>query len=137
MIFTLHKFRHYLLANPFTFFIGHQALKYLVNKPVHQGNIFRWLLLFQELVFDLIIQLGKNNVQPDHLSRLATREESKGIDGDLPKEHLFRVEVSPKNLEDIENFLEEGKAPEDLLTNKQKSTNLKSCTFHNHKWVSL
>jgi len=59
------------------------------------------------------------------MSRLETREESKGIDSNLPKKHLFRVEFSPKDLEDIENFLEEGKAPEDLSTNKKTLLALK------------
>jgi hypothetical protein len=62
MIFALQKFRYYLLANTFTFFTDHQALKYLVNKPVHQGNIFRWLLLFKEFEFDIIIQPRKKNI---------------------------------------------------------------------------
>jgi hypothetical protein len=39
MIFSLQKFHHYLLENPFTFFIDHQDLKYLVNKLIHQGRI--------------------------------------------------------------------------------------------------
>jgi len=47
MIFSLQNFWHYLLENPFIFFTDHQALKYLVNKPVHQGKISRWILLFQ------------------------------------------------------------------------------------------
>ena len=47
MVFALQKYPHYLLANPFTFYTDHQALKYLVNKPLHHGRIFRWLLLFQ------------------------------------------------------------------------------------------
>ena len=47
MVFALQKYRHHLLANPFTFYTDHQALKYLVNKPLHHGRICRWLLLFQ------------------------------------------------------------------------------------------
>jgi hypothetical protein len=39
MIFKLQKFCHYLLENAFNFFVEHQALKYLVNKPIHQGKI--------------------------------------------------------------------------------------------------
>lgn len=35
MIFTLKKYQHYLLVNPFIFYIDHQALKYPMNKPVH------------------------------------------------------------------------------------------------------
>ena len=47
MVFTLQKYWHYLLANPFVFYNDHQALKYLVNKPLHHGRFYRWLLLFQ------------------------------------------------------------------------------------------
>jgi hypothetical protein len=53
MIFALHKFQHYLLVNPFTFFTDLHALKYLFNKPVHQGKICCWLFLFQEFKFDV------------------------------------------------------------------------------------
>jgi hypothetical protein len=48
MIYALQKFRHYLLGSHFKFFTDHSALKYLVNKPVLEGRICRWLLLFQE-----------------------------------------------------------------------------------------
>jgi hypothetical protein len=34
MIYVVKKFQHYLLGNNFTFFVGHQALLYLVNKLV-------------------------------------------------------------------------------------------------------
>jgi hypothetical protein len=33
MVFSLHKFRHYLLGNKFVFYVNHMALVYLVNKP--------------------------------------------------------------------------------------------------------
>ena len=46
MVFALQKYRHYLLANPFIFYIDHQVIKYLVNKPLHHGRICRWILLF-------------------------------------------------------------------------------------------
>ncbi len=32
MVYALHKFRHYLLGNMFTFYMDHMALVYLVNK---------------------------------------------------------------------------------------------------------
>jgi hypothetical protein len=46
MIYALHKFRNYLLGSHFKFFTNHSALKYLVNKPVLEGRICRWFLLF-------------------------------------------------------------------------------------------
>jgi hypothetical protein len=36
MIYALKKFQDYLLGNSFTFFVNHQALLYLVNKPMLQ-----------------------------------------------------------------------------------------------------
>jgi len=56
MVFSLQKFRHYLLENTFTFNTNHQALKYLVNKPLHHGRICRWLLLFQEFEFNVVVR---------------------------------------------------------------------------------
>jgi hypothetical protein len=33
MVFSLHKFIHYLVGNKFFFYVDHMALVYLVNKP--------------------------------------------------------------------------------------------------------
>ena len=46
MVYALHKFHHYLLGGHFKFYTDRSALKYLVNKPVLEGRICRWLLLF-------------------------------------------------------------------------------------------
>jgi len=59
MIYALHKFRHYLLGSHFKFFTNDSALKYLVNKPVLEGRICRWFLLFHELSFEVIINPGR------------------------------------------------------------------------------
>jgi hypothetical protein len=37
MIYAMKKFRHYLLGNNLIFFVDHQALFYLVNKPIMLG----------------------------------------------------------------------------------------------------
>ena len=75
MVFALQKYRHYLLSNHFIFYTNHQALKYLVNKRLHHERICRWLLLFQEFEFEVIVRPGNLNVGPDHLSRIDTGEE--------------------------------------------------------------
>ena len=111
MVFSLQKFWHYLLANPFMFYINHQGLKYLVNKPLHHGRICWWLLLFQEFEFEVVIQPGKASVGLDHLSRVESGVDPTGIDDDLPDAHLFKVEEIPVELADIRQYLQEGKAP--------------------------
>jgi len=68
MIYVIKKFHHYLLGNNFTFFVDHQALIYLVNKPTIIGRITRWLLLLQEFNFKVIYKVGKVHFLPDQIS---------------------------------------------------------------------
>jgi hypothetical protein len=61
MVYALHKFIHYLLGKHFKMFTDHSSLKFLVNKPLLGGIICRWLLLFHEFDFEVIVKLGKLN----------------------------------------------------------------------------
>ena len=84
MVHALQNFRHYLLGAPFKMFIDHSALKYLANKLVLGGRIWRWLLLFQEYDFEIIVKLGRLNASPNHLSRLESGEEPTSLEDNLP-----------------------------------------------------
>lgn len=68
MVYALQKFRNYLLGASFKMYTNHSVLKYLVNKPVLVGKICRWLLLFQEYEFEVIVKPGHLNAGPNHLS---------------------------------------------------------------------
>jgi hypothetical protein len=68
MVFSLHKFRHYLLGNKFVFYVDHMALVYLVNKPQVSGRITRWLFLF--LKYNFTIVYNRTHVGVDALSKL-------------------------------------------------------------------
>jgi hypothetical protein len=87
-------------------------LKYLVNKPVLEGRICRWLLLFQEFLFEVIVKPGRCNVGPDHLSRLESGESGGAVDDQLPDADLFQIEAIPEYLEDIVVFLSTRTCPE-------------------------
>jgi hypothetical protein len=39
LIYTIKRFHHYLLGNNFMFFVDHQVLTYLVNKPTIIGQM--------------------------------------------------------------------------------------------------
>jgi hypothetical protein len=54
------------------FFMDHLVLKYLVNNPVLVGSICRWLLLFQEFDFKVIVKLENMNVGQNQFSRIQT-----------------------------------------------------------------
>ena len=119
MICSLQKFRHYLLGAHFKFFTDHFILKYLVNKPMLEGRICRWLLLFQEFSFEVIINLGRCNVGPDHLSRLDSWESGRAVDDHLLDADLFRIEAILKYLENIAIFLSIGACPETYSTTQK------------------
>ena len=129
MVFVLQKYRHYLLANPFIFYTNHQELEYLVNKPLHHGRICRWIILFKEFEFEVIVKPGKLNVGPDHLSRIDTGEEPIGVEDDLLDTHLFRIEFVLIELEEIAQFLENGQAPEGMSTKKKQILTMKDAPY--------
>lgn len=56
MVYSLQKFRHYLLGGLFKFFTNHSNLKYLVNKRILEGRICKWIFLFQEFTFEVIVK---------------------------------------------------------------------------------
>jgi hypothetical protein len=83
MVYALQKFRHYLMGGHFNMFTGHFALKYLVNKPVLGGRICRWLVLFQEYDFEIVVKPGRINEGPGHLSRVEYGEDPTSLDDTL------------------------------------------------------
>ena len=44
MVYSINKFRHYLLGKNFAFHVDHSALLYLVSKQVLTGKLARWTL---------------------------------------------------------------------------------------------
>jgi len=65
-------------------FTYHYAQKYVDNKHALGGNICRWLLLFQEYNFEIIIKPGRMNAGLENLSRLEIGEGPTNIEDNLP-----------------------------------------------------
>ena len=119
MVYTLQKFRHYFLGSHFKMFIDHSTLKYLVNKPVLGGKICRWLLLFQEYDFEIIVKPGRLNVGPDHLFRIELGEELSSLEDCLLDAQLFSIQIVDDHFQDIIQFLTTKTTPKPY-TMKQK-----------------
>ena len=66
-------------------FTNNYSLKYLVNKPVLGGKICRWVLIFQEFDFEIIVKPDLLNAGHDHLSRIEIGEEPTNIEDKLPE----------------------------------------------------
>lgn len=85
-------------------FTNHSALKYLVNKPVLGGKICRWILLFQEYEFEIIVKIGRLNARLDHLSRIKNDKEPTNIKEGFPNAQHFAVRVADNHFTDIISF---------------------------------
>ena len=101
MVYALQKFRNYLLGDHFKIFIDHSSLNYLVNNPKLGGNICRWLLLFQEFDFEIIVNLDRLNVGPNHLSPIEIGEETKNIEHELLYVQLFIFDMEDEYYDQI------------------------------------
>ena len=99
------------------------ALEYLVNKPVLGGNICRWLLLFQEFDFEVVVKPGPLNVGPDLLSRIESGEEPTILEDNFPDAQLFVIHMMDNQnheFNEIIHFLSTSYAPEGMSTNQKK-----------------
>ena len=47
IVYSINKFRHYITGYPTFVHTDHSAIKYLMNKPVTNARVTRWLLLLQ------------------------------------------------------------------------------------------
>jgi hypothetical protein len=115
MVYALQNFCHYLLGGHFKMFIDHFALKYLVNKSVLGGRICRWLLLFQEYDFEIIVKPRRMNKGPYHLSRLEHGEEPTRLEDTLSDAQLLAIRKIDDHFADIVQFLSTGMAPSQYI----------------------
>lgn len=73
IVFSLEKFRYYLLGKNFEIQTDHIALTSLMNTRFANNRIYRWSLLVQEFQFKIKYRKGSENVVADALSRCHIR----------------------------------------------------------------
>ena len=132
MVFSVQKFRHYLLGKLFHFYVDHQALLYLINKVLIQGRLMRWMLFLQEYDFKIFHKPGKYHHGADFLSRSVVGEHLQSIRDDPIDAKLFNVDTleddDPEWLE-IKQFPMIGMVPEGLNTSERKEFILRTLKF--------
>jgi hypothetical protein len=101
-------------------FTDHYALKCLVNKPLLGGRICRWTLLFQEYDFEIVVNLGRMNKGPDHLSRLEHGEEPNSLEDTLPYAQLLAIKKVDDHFTEIVQYLSTRMAPREYTVIQKK-----------------
>jgi hypothetical protein len=119
MVYSVQKYRHYLLGYKFTFHVDHDALKYMVNKPQLSGRIARWVLLLQEFNFLVNVRPGKRHANADFLSQISEEVDPESINDNFPDAHLFNVEIIPAEYVDVIHYLSTSTFPQEY-NDKQK-----------------
>ena len=105
MVYSVQKFRHYLLGYPFVFHVDHDALKYMINKPQLSGKIARWVLLLQEFTFTIHVRPSKKHANADHLSWLTNELGGDPIPDSFSDADLFVVDVISEEYTDLIQYL--------------------------------
>jgi hypothetical protein len=101
-------------------FTDHSALKYLVNKLVFGGRMCRWILLFQECDFEIIVKIGRMNKGPDNLSRLEHGKEPTSLEDTLLDAQFLSIRKIDDHFTDIVQFLSTGMAPSEYTIPQKK-----------------
>jgi hypothetical protein len=110
-------------------FIDHSALKYLVKKSVLAGRICRWLLLFQEYDFEIVVKPGRMNKGHDHLSRLEHGEEPTSLEDTLPYAQFLAIRRVDVHFIEIVQFLLTGMAPSEYTIIQKKQLVVRAAYF--------
>jgi hypothetical protein len=106
MVFSLHKFRHYLLGNKLLFYVNHMAPVNLVNKPHVSRKITKWLLIFFKYDFTIMYKPCRTRVVIDALLTLPDIIEPTSVFDQTTYASLFYT--GPEWFNDVKDFLKTG-----------------------------
>lgn len=70
IIFTLEKFRTYVLGYKMIVYTDHAAIRYLFRKKEIKPRLMRWVLLLRGFDMEIKDKNGLENIVADNLSQL-------------------------------------------------------------------
>ena len=114
IVFSLDKFRSYLLGTKVIVFSDHAALRHLLAKKESKPRLIRWILLLQEFDLEIKDKAGAENQVADHMSRLVRKEDPEPIQEFFPDEQLFKTQGVSPWYADIANYLVGKILPDDM-----------------------
>ena len=93
LVWATRKLRHYMLAYKVLLIARIDPLKYLMEKPVQDGKIAKWVLLLSDFDIKYMAQKSvKGRAIADHLAQCLS-EEAAEIQGDFPDEDIMGIEL--------------------------------------------
>lgn len=80
------------MANHFIFYVGHQTLLYLINRPIISGRIAKWMYFLQEYNFEMVYMPKRRHIMAYHLSRIDNGKPPTRVNDQLSNANLFNME---------------------------------------------
>ena len=87
IIYAINKFRYYITGYSTFVHTDHLDIIYLVNKPIINARVTRWLLLLQEFDITIVDRPRKENIVAYFLSRLNNNDDDTPIKYSFPDEN--------------------------------------------------
>jgi len=98
-------------------YTDNSTLKHLLSKKDSKPRLARWILLLQDVDYEIRDKKGSKNLIADHLSRiLYDRKSESSISECFPDKQLYAVHPDPWYA-DIANYLVSSRIPEGLTKN--------------------
>eukprot|EP00253_Pinus_taeda_P034423 PITA_34423 len=76
--------------------IDHSAIRYLMDKPIINGRVTRWLLILQEFNITVLDRPKKQNTVVDFLSRIQNIKEDSPVEDKFPREKRKIIQESAR-----------------------------------------
>jgi hypothetical protein len=111
VVHAINKFFHYIIGYEVFVHTDHFAIRFLMNKPITNCRVTRWLMLLQEFNITILDLLGKENLVADFISRINHEGDSIFVDDIFPDEYLFSISINTPFFADMENYLATIKLP--------------------------
>ena len=132
MVYAINKFRHYITGYEVFVHTDHSAIRFLMNKPITNGRVTRWLLLLQEFNITVVDRPGRDNLVAEFLSRVPHNDNDIPVDDSFPDEHIFAVATQTPWFADIANYLATGKLPNHFAPHERRRVVVQSA---NYSWI--
>jgi hypothetical protein len=131
-VHAINKFHHYITGYKVFIHIDHSAIIFIMNKPITNGQVTKWLLLFQEFIINVLDRPGKDNVVDYFLSRIKNEDDDIPVDDSFPDKHIFSLSVNTPWFADMANYLDTRKLPSHFSPHEKKKIIAQSA---NYSWV--
>eukprot|EP00253_Pinus_taeda_P009719 PITA_09719 len=115
---AINKFRHYITCYETFVHTEHSAIRYLMNKPITNVRVTRWLLLLQEFNIIVLDRPGKQNTVVHFLSKIQNIKDDTPIEDKFPDEYLFAVTIQTPWFADIARKIIQISARYSWITNE-------------------